>query len=152
MKKLLLFLALTLLLFGCSQKENFPTTPDEAATTALSELSKGRTFTRADADFIETNFGSENIEDAAVYFAEDGTELGFFSVDPSKKEALILTIRAYLSSEEESVRQLASLYPADDLDARLSRFKSAEVGSLGDTLVYYLLTDAESTRKITQSW
>ena len=152
MKKLLLFLSLTLLLVGCAQKTALPKTPDEAATAALSAFPSDMTFTRADADFIETNFDTTGVEDVAVYYAADGTELGFFSVDPTQKERLVTEIRAYLSGEEESVRQLAALYPADELDARLARFKEAKVGSIGDTIVYYLLTDAEPSRKITQSW
>ena len=152
MKKPLCFLTLTLLLLGCSKNAAAPTTLDATADEALSVLSAGRTFTRADEDFIKTNFPDAIIEAAAVYYADDGTEFGIFSVDVSQKETVTAAIRTYLDSEEQSVRSLADLYPADDLNARLSRFDNAQLGSLGDTLVYYLLTDAESARKITRSW
>ncbi len=139
MKRLFILMTLLLLILsGCGRSE------PEASDIRTLLMQKPEDYFTADEDFIKTNFGLPHyVKTAEVYLsrAGDGREIGFFLLtDTAYCEQQLLQIRDYLASEEESVRALAALYPADELQARLERFQHAKVGC-SDRLVYYALTD-----------
>lgn len=149
MKKFLIFLALCCLFCSCARRDGKIQDIQSAAGATLEEYGTPHDFVRAEQDFIATNFGNtDGITDYAVYYAADGTEFGFFRLsDAGNAPDMQNKVRAYLASERESVEALAALYPADELNARLSRFDKATVGTTGD-VVYYFLTDPAVPQKV----
>ena len=147
MKKLLLMISLlALCLTGCGDKA-VTRTPEELASAVLDGLN-GAAFTRADADYVENSFDFEKTPDAyALYFGEEfGVEFGVFAFTDSataRKEAK--RIDDYLAREEQSVRDLAALYPAAELSARLARYQDASVRVKGNTVAYFLLSETDRT-------
>lgn len=143
MKNICFLFALLLLFGGCS-REKVDITPEKAAEVVLTEYGENTQFVRAEEDFLSTNFGSHDyVSEAAVYFSEngDGSEFGFFRLSNEQySEEMIAAVQDYINSERQSVESLASLYPADDLTARLQRFDNATVGHMGE-LVYYFITE-----------
>ncbi|MBR6727448.1 MAG: hypothetical protein IKM08_04590 [Clostridia bacterium] len=141
MKRLSFLCVLFLLLTSCGRAQ--AQSAAQAAKDALQTYG-AEDFFAADGDFIKTNFGEPDfLKEGVVYLsrANDGREFGFFELtDARYREEMLTLIRDYLASEEQSVRSLAALYPADDLQARLARFEQAAVGADG-TLVYYCLVD-----------
>lgn len=139
MKKIFCLILLLFLMTACGAKQQLDF---EQTVSDTLQISGANDFTVADPDFIETNFGAPDyLVKARVYIskANDGRELGFFELADAKHQGdMLARIRDYLESEELSVRSLAALYPADDLQVRLSRFEKATVGA-ADTLVYYTL-------------
>ena len=136
----ILVLTLTLCLGSCDRQS---ATPIDFVTTkqqlsAAFEEREG--FSRADEDFVATNFGAPDyLLDSAVYLANNG-EIGVFSLSDAKHAAdMQEKIKAYLSTEREAVISLAELYPAEELSARLARFDGARVGAVGATVYYYML-------------
>ena len=152
MKKICALLTLCLLLTACSKTPS-SLTADTASRVALEACGENNYF-RADADFIETNFGQAlYLQDSAVYLASngDGTEFGFFELtDTQYRDEMTAAIRAYLASEEQSVRALSALYPADDLQERLQRFQNVTIGAKGN-VVYYFLTDGALSKKAVEA-
>ena len=141
MKRLfLLSAALLLALSACNAKASAP------AKKSAQELLAQDTadYFVADEDFVATNFGCHDyLVSAKVYLSKsgDGREFGFFELtDREYSVQMQQIIKDYLASEEQSIRSLAALYPADELQARLARFAKATVASEG-VLVYYVLTD-----------
>ena len=145
--KVLLLLLLTLTLFFGSCERQGGTTLDFVTTkqqlSAAFDEREG--FSRADEDFVTTNFGAPAyLLDSAVYLSDEG-EIGVFSLSDVKHAAEMQEkIKAYLAIEREAVVSLATLYPADELSARLARFDNARVGGIGATVYYYML-DANIT-------
>ena len=148
MKRICLLLVLFLAFSACGKHPNELTAAK--ASNATLEVCGENDYFRADEDFIETNFGQAPYwQDSAVYLSNrnDGSEFGFFELtDIQYRDEMIAAIRAYLASEEQSVRALATLYPADDLKARLDRFEKATVGA-AHNVVYYFLTDVALAQK-----
>ena len=146
MKKLCLLLPLLLLLTACATAQ---AQSAESAANAALESYGAANYVRADDDFLTTNFGElPYVKNAVIYLSKngDGSEFGFFELtDTRHQNELVAAIKAYLASEEQSVRSLAALYPADDLQARLARFERARVGIEGE-LVYYAVTDTASRK------
>ena len=149
MKKLILFIVLSacLLLSACAAK-------DLPVTENLEERIKQAVdipFVRADEDFGQTNFdGLSGVKSWRVYLSEEnnGTEYGFFVMESNDDVARMQElIRAYIDSEYEQVRSLAALYPAEELEARLSRYEKATVGAKGK-LVYYIVADRPISERI----
>ena len=141
MRILTLFLLTLMLCFGgCDRQSEQP--PDFVTTkqqlSAAFDEREG--FSRADEDFVTTNFGDPPyLLDSAVYLSDTG-EIGVFSLSDVKHTAEMQEkIKAYLATEREAVVSLAALYPADELSARLARFDSARVGAVGATVYYYML-------------
>ena len=147
MKKLFLMIPLlALCLTGCGGKE-MTRSPKELADAVLADLN-GASFKEADADYVENSFDFEKAPDAsALYFGEEfGVEFGVFAFadnESARKEAK--RIEEYLAREEQSVRDLAALYPAAELSARLARYKNASVRVKGNTVAYFLLSDTDRT-------
>ncbi|MBE6701807.1 MAG: hypothetical protein E7585_00125 [Ruminococcaceae bacterium] len=148
MKKILLLLTV-LLLFLPSCKKETTLTPETAAERVLAEWAIP--FVRADEDFVRTNFADlDGVKDAAVYLSEenDGTEFGFFALsDKSRLNEAQANIREYIASERQQVLSLAALYPGEELNARLSRYDSATVGTTGD-LVYYFIAERDVAQRL----
>jgi hypothetical protein len=143
MKKLLCILPFFLLLCACSDTVNGSPDPHTAARAVI-EACEEASFIRADTDFVSTNFQDlPRTEEAIIYCAEnnDGTEIGLFFLsdreDISRTEALI---REYIDSERRQATALASLYPGEELNARLARYDNAKVGHRG-VLVFYVIGD-----------
>lgn len=142
-----LWLILTLLLvFSACARQPTNTLDFSLAVQELSaSYSDSTGFSRADEDFVLTNFGSpEYVTDSAVYLSDKG-EIGIFALSDTKHaEDMIKIIKTYLSLERESVVALSELYPADELSARLARFDNARVGAVGSTVYYYMLESDNS--------
>ena len=138
-KLLLLLLPLLLLFFAC--KPQSPAAGLEEAKMSLFSKSPLQDFTRADEDFIATNFGPPDyVQDHAVYLAQ-GCEAGFFTLkSDSDRAKMEKVIRAYLTRELEAAEGLAALYPSEEMQARVDRLKKAQVGGT-NTFVYYLVLD-----------
>ncbi|MBQ9099723.1 MAG: hypothetical protein IJY50_09890 [Clostridia bacterium] len=147
MKKICIVLILLSFLLSACARAAHSLRVDDAAKAVLQEFGETEQFQKADEDFITTNFDTENVTEAAVYFADDGTEFGFFQLaDINEKDTMQASIRAYVNSERESVNSLAALYPAEELTRRLERFDHVNIGVVGD-LVYYFISDEALTKR-----
>ena len=140
MKRLfLLFLTLALFLPACAKQSGSQDDPRKQ----LFSISEFASLTRADDDFVETNFGDPDyLDEGEVYFSDKG-EVGFFLLEDTRYvQEMIKSIERYLSTERDSLLALAELYPTNELETRLRRFDHAKVEARG-ALVYYLLLDPE---------
>ena len=143
---LLLVLLFALLLTGCGAK-NEARSPRELSLAVLDTLQE-KNFNPCDADYVENSFEFENVpDDYALYLgAEFGVEFGIFSFQGNAEaRAAARAIEAYLSREEQAVRDLAALYPAAELSARLERYQGASVRIKGNTVAYFLLSETDRT-------
>ena len=152
MKRLfLLVFALTLLLAGCSRQSREPHSFEKMVSDISSTYGEEKGFTRADRDFVETNFGTPScVRESAVFLSDTG-EIGIFYLSDAKYATDIKeSIEAYLAIEREAVVSLAELYPADELSARLARFDSARVDAVGNIVYYYMLDakEADAVQKL----
>ena len=143
MRRALLFLCtLLLLLTGCQKREaTAPISLEEEATRVVQRLGPER-FTMTDADFTTINFDAEYIEQSAIYLARNGIgEWGVFLLDdPAHAKQCKALIRSYLDNERASIESLAALYPAKELQERLSLYKDATVDSEGALVWYFALS------------
>lgn len=147
MRRLVLMLSLlALCLSGCGA-QNAVKAPEELGAAVLASLKNG-SFTPCDADYVENSFNFEEAPTAhALYFGEEfGMEFGVFAFrDHAVARREALKIEDYLAREEKSVRDLAALYPAAELSARLDRYKEASVRVKGNTVAYFLLSESDRT-------
>ncbi len=150
MKKYIAFTLLFLLLFSfpSCNKEKGPSTfsCEEAATAIRHAVGEDADFTRADQDYMESNFGTPLKRDGAcIYFAdaERGcAEFGVFLLEnEGKASAFLNELRAYLAREIESREALMALYPEESLAREIDQFKNATVAKNG-SLVYYFAMEA----------
>ena len=99
----------------------------------------------ADEDFIHTNFRSNGLVEGMVLFENDG--LGEWGVFQLKERGMVSAwhemIERYLHTEREAVAALARLYPAEELEMRLSLYDNAVIDSQGNTVFYLILTEAQ---------
>lgn len=121
--------------------------PEEIAQEVLADL-QGAEFTPCDDDYVENSFAfDEAPRDCALYFGNEfGLEFGIFAFQDNataRREAG--KIEEYLAREEASVRDLAALYPAAELSARLDRYAGASVRIKGNTVAYFLLSETDRT-------
>lgn len=107
-------------------------------------------FLLADEDFISSNLGEQEfLSEARICLGNDGKtrEIGLFLLtDRRRAQELMAALRVYLQSEYEALSSLAALYPAEELEERLSLYQNATVGSEG-MLVYYFVLDPEDTER-----
>ena len=140
MKKLCLLLPLLLLLCACAQAQTV--TLAQLESQALNTYGADE-YVLADGDFVSTNFPSAlHVKQARVYLSKqgDGREFGIFELTDGRYAAqTVAAIRTYLENEEQAVRSLASLYPADDLNARLHRLQNVRIENKGNLVSYYLV-------------
>ena len=138
MKRFCLILPLLLLLGGCNATA--PASLEQAEAQALRTV--GADYRLADADFIATNFPDmPPLKQAKVYLAAngDGREFGFFELSEERQAPqAIASLRAYLANEEQAVRALAALYPAEELQVRLARFARVKIEQNGRLIGYDL--------------
>ena len=151
MKKILLFLCAALLLFPACKREI-------AVNGALSDtvlriqnaIESEEAFVLADTDFTADNLGyPPYLEEAQVCFGtgEKTREFGIFRLtDRSKAAEFKQSVESYLKTEREALHALSDLYPAEELEERLSLYDNATVGSEG-MLVYYFVLDKKETQK-----
>ena len=143
MKKFLLLLLVALLLLVSCKKDSAALTFD-AAKDVLDNDPFFASFTRADEDFIATNFGSPAPPKSGTVYFSDAGEIGIFSLDSADEaHKMRETIKDYLDTERAATVSLSELYPASELSARLDRFDNALVVEEGD-FVYYILLDADA--------
>jgi hypothetical protein len=141
-----LLLFLFLLLTGChgGGDEEPRVGAEETVRVILTALDEEDEFHPADPDYLENCFAFEAAPtDAAIFFGEEyGIEIGvFFFADAATAKASLPAVREYLATEEQSVRDLAALYPAEELRARLFRYENAVVLQKGRTVAYFLLEE-----------
>ena len=150
MKKLCwMLMAILLLLGGCKGNEKVGKTEALTGVERVQSVLGGKErFTTADEAFVEANFDAGSLAFHTVLFENDGAygEIGVFSAKDGKAVALEEAVRAYLAREAEAIRSLASLYPADELEARLSCYEKAIVGREGQ-LVYYFALPLEQAQR-----
>ena len=144
-------LALLLFLGGC--KGNTPREKVEVMTgveRVQSVLGGKERFAVADEAFVTANFDPDSLAQHTVLFESDGAygELGIFSAKDGKAVALEQAVRAYLAREAEAIRSLASLYPADELQARISCYEEAIVGREGEIVYYFALPREQAQRAL----
>lgn len=140
MKKLCLLFPLLLLLCACAQKPTVTLAKVEAA--ALSSYGADDYFL-ADGDYVTASFpDARHLKHARIYLSKenDGREFGIFELSDSRYiSETVGAIRRYLENEEQSVRSLASLYPAAELAARLNRLDRVRIECAGNVISYYLV-------------
>lgn len=143
MKRFLLFcLVMLLLLVSCSRESEISF---DALHQGVATHYGEQGFLRADPDFTESNFGKPDfLSDSAVFLSERG-EIGIFSLnDPARAAEMLTLVNDYLALEQRSVIELAALYPADELEARLARFENAQSGAIGSVVYYSLLDEKDA--------
>ena len=147
MKKMcLLFALIPLLLTGCGGKA-VAKAPDALAKEVLDAL-PNETFTACDEDYVTNSFDFAETPDAyALYLGEEfGVEFGVFAFrDNATARLEAKKIDEYLAREEQAVRDLAAMYPAAELSARLDRYARASVRIKGNTVAYFLLSETART-------
>ena len=147
MKRFLLIISLlALCLTGCDER-SVTQTPDALASAVLASIN-GAEFTPCDPDYVENSFDFEDFPTAhALYFGNEyGLEFGVFAFeDNGAAHRAAQAVRDYLAREEGAVRDLAALYPAAELSARLARYAHAGVHVAGNTVAYFLLSEADRT-------
>ena len=144
-----MLLAILLLLGGCKGKEAVGKSEALMGVERVQSVLGGKErFVVADEAFVEGNFDVDSLAFHTVLFESDGSygELGVFSAKEGKAAALEVAVRAYLAREAEAIRTLASLYPADELEARLSCYEKAIVGREGELVYYFALPYEQAQR------
>lgn len=119
-------------------------------TRIQNALGGEETFVAADDDFTETNLDATvTVRERLVSFGsgQEVKEIGLFLLDDRRDAAALKeNIQVYLKNEQEAISSLAELYPAEELEARLSLYRNATVGAEG-MLVYYLVLNDSDTQK-----
>ncbi len=150
MKKLCWGLFALLLLFGgCKRVASDGNTSVLSGVERVESVLGGKErFSMADEAFVGTNFDLDTLGDYVVLFESDGGygEVGLFTVKEGDTASFERAVRDYLSREEEAIRSLAALYPAEELQARLACYEEALVGREG-TLVYYFALPREQAQR-----
>ena len=151
MKKGCIFVLAILLLFSsCARADALEQTLSVAVKRIQNAIADDKDFILADADFTADNIGTPAyLEEGAVCFGAEGKtrEFGVFRLsDRTKANEFKERLRTYLQNEREALSSLADLYPAEELEQRLSLYENATVGSEG-MLVYYFVLDKKETAK-----
>lgn len=148
-RTLIVLLLISLLLVGCSEKTADGKSEVESDVARIQDVLGGNArFEKADEDFIATSFEDRSFEEQHVCFVRDGFgEFGVFLL-PSAAEAAAFegTVRGYLDREAEAIRSLAALYPAEELQERLSCFEDAKILRHGAAVYYFALPREEAAR------
>ena len=149
-KGCVLLLAFVFLLSSCNRVAAIEQTLSVAVTRIQNAISDVKDFVLADEDFTADNIGSPAyLAESAVCFGAEGKsrEFGVFRLsDRTKAAEFKQSLRIYLQNEREALSSLAHLYPAEELEERLSLYENATVGSEG-MLVYYFVLDQKETEK-----
>ncbi len=149
-KGCIILLALLLLLPSCNRASAMEQTLSVAVKRIQNAIADDQDFITADADFTADNIGApEYLEESAVCFGAEGKtrEFGVFRLsDRTKAAEFKESLRTYLQNEREALSSLADLYPAEELEQRLSLYENATVGNEG-MLVYYFVLDKKETEK-----
>ena len=149
-KGCILLLAFLLLFCSCSRTSAIEQTLSATVKRIQNAISDVEDFILADEDFTTDNIGTPAyLEESAICFGAEGKtrEFGVFRLsDRSKAAEFKERLRAYLKNEKEALSSLADLYPAEELEERLSLYENATVGSEG-MLVYYFVLDKKETAK-----
>lgn len=147
-KGCILILAILLALGGCARTEALGESLSAAVSRIQNAISSTKDFVSADADFTADHIGSPAyLEEGVVCFGTEGKtrEFGVFRLtDRSKAAEFKESLRSYLKNEREALASLADLYPAEELEERLSLYENATVGNEG-MLVYYFVLDKKET-------
>ena len=151
MKKCFVFiLALLALLPSCKRASAIEQTLSETVSRIQNAIADDKDFVMADEDFTADHIGAPTyLEEGAVCFGAEGKtrEFGVFRItDRSKAAEFKESLHEYLNNEKEALSSLAQLYPAEELEERLSLYENATVGSEG-MLVYYFVLDKKETDK-----
>lgn len=150
MKKLCWVFFIPLLIFsGCTGRtsnENIEVLSGVERVQAA--LGGKERFSEADNAFVTTHFDADALLDHVVLFESDGAygELGVLHAKKGEEATLERAVRAYLSREAQAIRSLASLYPAEELEARLACYEQALVGREGALVYYFALPREEAER------
>ena len=151
-KSLLILLALILLLSSCNRVVAEEVALEEQMRHICNALGGEEHFMAADADFCSTNLGaSDYLAEARVSFGNGGKtrEIGLFRLnDRRHAKELMQSLRGYLDGEWEALTSLSALYPAKELEERLSLYKNATVGSEGMLVYYFVLDDADTQKAL----
>ncbi|MBQ3482617.1 MAG: hypothetical protein IJA78_00385 [Clostridia bacterium] len=152
-RSILLIVTALLLLCACQKEQATDASADELAQAVIAATA-AHEFRRADDDFTENCFEAPAAPaESAVYFASDANdtcEFGVFRLtDTAHAADMMAAIHDYLESERAAVESLAALYPGDELEARLARYRDATVGASGNIVYYFamephLAEDAQS--------
>lgn len=155
MRRLLSFFLLLpfLLSLPSCQKGDAAITPIGAAAERVQSVLGGKSaFVEADADFIETNLGAPSyLAEGGVFFSESekNREFGLFRLnDRTHAEEFKESVRRYLAGEYEALRSLSALYPAEELEERLSLYRDATVGSEGMLVYYFVMSKPDKDKAI----
>ena len=146
----ILFLACLLLFSGCTRAEAANPTLSALVKRVQNAISSAGDFITADEDFTADHIGSPTyLEESVICFGAEGKtrEFGVFRLtDRSKASEFKEALRTYLENEREALSSLSELYPAEEIEVRLSLYENATVGSEG-MLVYYFVLDKKETQK-----
>lgn len=149
-KRCLFLLALVFLFSSCARAEALDSSLSSAISRIQNAISTTKDFVVADEDFTADHIGSPDyLEEGAVCFGTEGKtrEFGIFRLtDRTKAAEFKDALRTYLKNEREALSSLAELYPAEEIEERLSLYENATVGSEG-MLVYYFVLDPKETDK-----
>jgi hypothetical protein len=152
MKKITAIWLLLLLLAGCQRTSAADIPLSDAMHRVQGALGGAAGFTLADEDFAALNFGEiEGVEAAMICFdsGNDTREIGVFRLNDRRLAGKAKEkIEKYLKTEENALASLAHLYPAEELERRLSLYKNATVGSEGMLLYYFVLEPKDAQKAL----
>ena len=148
-KKLLSLFLVLMLLSGCQAAAANKASFAEVERVISEKADPLREFTKADEDFIKTNFGfADQITGGSVYLKNESgmlAEYGIFTLDANaKKNDVIEEIRAYLLGECDAMRALAALYPGNTLSENLKRYENAMIASNSDYVWYFAIDQKQA--------
>ena len=152
MRRVTLFLLTLFLLFPSCQRASAVNNGSlaDALLRVQNVLGGAQNFVTTDEDFTQTNFGTPAYLDEGVVCFGEGEktqEIGIFLLrDRSKAKEFKGLLQQYLQREAEALSSLAALYPAEELEKRLSLYENATVGSEG-MLVWYFVLEGADTQK-----
>lgn len=144
------FLSFLLLCSSCARATSAEQTLSATVKRIQNAIADDKDFILADEDFTADNIGSPAyLAEGKVYFGIEGKarEFGIFRLsDRSKINEFKESLRTYLKNERDALSSLAELYPAEELEERLSLYENASIGNEG-MLVYYFVLDQKETAK-----
>ena len=144
MKRIILtLLALTLLLsLAACKSTNYADNKQviELADGVVTALNDGKTYSTAEADFLDSYFAKPDyVTESVIRFSTDGNDLnefGIYHVTEGKAEDMKALLTKY-------VTDFYDLYNANYLPEETPKLRDAEVKVFGNYVVYAMLNDAD---------
>ena len=112
----------------------------ELADGVVTALNDGKTYSTAEADFLDSYFAKPDyVTESVIRFSTDGNDLnefGIYHVTEGKAEDMKALLTKY-------VTDFYDLYNANYLPEETPKLRDAEVKVFGNYVVYAMLNDAD---------